>query len=99
MAVNNARPDRGRGLKYHAMNHVVSQLVLTEDCLKERPPSLGQLIALVDALHHRKLNPSQIEITRAFREGLNQFAGREAIFFALYRIYKKQRKKLNLVLI
>ena len=55
------------------MNHVESQLALPEDRLKE-PPSLGQLIALVDALHRGTLNPTQLEITRILREGLNQFA-------------------------
>lgn len=34
------------------------------------PPSLGQLIALADALRNSSLNAAQTEIVRALREGL-----------------------------
>ena len=55
---------------YHAaMNQVEQQLSLPEDRVKE-PPSLGQLIALVDALRGGSLSPVQSELARTLREGL-----------------------------
>jgi integrase len=54
---------------YSAMNHVERQLALPEDKVKE-PPSVGQLIALTDALRNGSLNPAQTELVRALREGL-----------------------------
>jgi integrase len=54
---------------YSAMNKIEHQLALPEDKQKESP-SLGQLIALADALRNGSLNPAQTEIARALREGL-----------------------------
>ncbi len=54
---------------YSAMNKVERQLALPEDAAKETP-SLGELIALTDALRNGLLNPAQTEIVRALREGL-----------------------------
>ena len=54
---------------YSAMNKVERQLALPEDKVSE-PPSLGELIALTDALRNGSLNPAQTEIVRALREGL-----------------------------
>lgn len=54
---------------FSAMHQVERQLSLPEDKDKE-PPSLGQLIALTDALRNGALNPQQTEIVRALREGL-----------------------------
>jgi hypothetical protein len=61
---------------YSAMNRVERQLALPEDRVKE-PPSLGQLIALVDALHRGTLSPEQTEIVKALREGLGLMAEKE----------------------
>jgi hypothetical protein len=63
---------------YVAMNRVERQLALPEDRTKE-PPRIGELIALTDALHRGTLNPSQIEIVRALREGLARMAECEMI--------------------
>ena len=54
---------------YSAMNHIERQLALPEDAKKE-PMSVGQLIALTDALRGGSLNPAQTELVRALREGL-----------------------------
>jgi len=54
---------------YSAMNQVERQLALPEDSVKE-PMSIGQLIALTDALRSGSLNPAQTELVRALREGL-----------------------------
>jgi hypothetical protein len=54
---------------YSAMNKVERQLSLPED-QPSQPPSVGQLIALADALRNSSLNPAQLEIVRALREGL-----------------------------
>jgi hypothetical protein len=54
---------------YSAMNQVERQLALPEDKAKA-PPSVGQLIALTDALRNGSLNPTQTELVRALREGL-----------------------------
>jgi len=61
---------------YAAMNRVERQLALPEDCLKE-PPSVGHLLALVDALHRGTLSPAQSEIVRSLREGLSLMAEKE----------------------
>jgi site-specific recombinase XerD len=63
---------------YSAMNRVEQQLALPEDHMKE-PPSLGQLIALTDALRSGSLNPAQTEIVRALREGLGAIAEKEMV--------------------
>jgi hypothetical protein len=44
-------------------------LALPEDKMKE-PMSIGELIALTDALRSGSLNSAQTEIVRALREGL-----------------------------
>lgn len=54
---------------FSAMNKVERQLALLEDNAKE-PMSIGQLIALTDALRGGSLNSAQTEIVRALREGL-----------------------------
>jgi site-specific recombinase XerD len=54
---------------YSAMNRIEQQLALPED-RRKGSPSLGQLIALADALRNGLLNPAQTEIVRALREGL-----------------------------
>ncbi len=61
---------------YSAMNRVERQLALPEDQLAE-PPSLGQLLALVDALRRDSLSPAQSEIVRSLREGLSTLAEKE----------------------
>jgi integrase len=63
---------------YSAMNRVERQLALPEDRMKE-PPSVGQLLALVDALHRGTLNHEQAEIVRALRDGLSLMAERDVI--------------------
>lgn len=54
---------------YSAMNQVERQLALPEDKVKE-PMSIGQLIAMTDALRGGSLNSQQAELVRALREGL-----------------------------
>lgn len=54
---------------YQAMNTVERQLLLPKDDTAE-PPSVGQMIALVDALRGGMLNPAQTEIAWTLREGL-----------------------------
>jgi site-specific recombinase XerD len=56
---------------YAAMNHIERQLALPEDRVKTAP-SIGELIALADALRSGSLNPAQTELVRALREGLGQ---------------------------
>ena len=63
---------------YSAMTRVEWQLALPEK-LPQEAPSMGQLIALVDALHCSTLSPAQMEITRALREGLTLLAEREEV--------------------
>ncbi|HUH98471.1 MAG TPA: tyrosine-type recombinase/integrase [Anaerolineales bacterium] len=58
---------------YSAMNHIERQLALPEDSTK-KAPSLGELIALTDALHRGTLNPEQSEIVRTLRDGLARLA-------------------------
>lgn len=52
-------------------------LSLPEDRLAQ-PPSLGEILALVDALRTGTLNPAQIEIVSALRSGLILLAEKEA---------------------
>ena len=54
---------------YQAMSFVEQRLSLPEDRLA-KPPQIGQLMALVDALRGSTLNPAQIETLRALRVGL-----------------------------
>ncbi len=54
---------------YQAMAFVEQRLSLPEDRLA-RPPQIGQLVALVDALRGGTLNPAQMETLRALRVGL-----------------------------
>ena len=51
------------------MAFVEQRLSLPEDRLA-KPPQIGQLVALVDALRGGTLNPAQIETLRALRVGL-----------------------------
>ncbi len=62
---------------YAAINQVERKLALPEDHVAERP-SLGQMIALVDALHRGALSPVQAEIVRTLRESLSRIAEKEA---------------------
>jgi integrase len=54
---------------YQAMATVERQLSLPEDRLA-RVPSLGEMLALVDALRNGTLNPTQTEIIGTLRSGL-----------------------------
>ena len=54
---------------FSAMHQVERQLALPEDAAKEAL-SIGELIALTDALRNGALNPQQAELVRALREGL-----------------------------
>jgi site-specific recombinase XerD len=54
---------------YRAMTTVERQLALPEDRLAQ-PPSLGELLALVDSLRNGALNPAQTEIVWTLRSGL-----------------------------
>jgi integrase len=54
---------------YSAMSKVERQLAFPEDAGKE-PMSIGQLIAMTDALRGGSLNSAQTELVRALREGL-----------------------------
>lgn len=54
---------------YAAMNHIERQLALPEDGNKTAP-SIGELIALADALRSGSLNPAQAELVGALRDGL-----------------------------
>lgn len=63
---------------YSAMNRIERQLSLPEDKLK-RPPSIGELIALTDALYRGTLSPAQTEIVRSLREGLCVMAEQETL--------------------
>ena len=54
---------------YQTMAFVEQSLSLPEDRLA-KPPQIGQLVALVDALRGGTLNPAQIETLRALRVGL-----------------------------
>jgi hypothetical protein len=51
------------------MTTVERQLALPEDRLAQ-PPSLGELLALVDSLRNGALNPAQTEIVWTLRSGL-----------------------------
>jgi integrase/recombinase XerD len=61
---------------YRAMADVERRLALPEDRL-EQPPALGQLLALVDALHTGTLNAEQAELVRLLRSGLAALAEKE----------------------
>jgi hypothetical protein len=61
---------------YAAMAQVERQLALPEDQLAE-PPGVGQLLALVDALHRGALSPEQGEIVRSLRQGLALIAEKD----------------------
>ena len=54
---------------YRAMRTVEQQLALPEDRLKPAP-SVGEMLALVDALRNGTLNPAQVEIVGSLRSGL-----------------------------
>jgi site-specific recombinase XerD len=61
---------------YQAMQSVERQLALPEDQMA-RPPSLGELIALVDSLRNGSLTPSQTEVVWTLRSGLTLLAEKE----------------------
>lgn len=61
---------------YRAMADVERRLALPEDRL-EKPPALGQLLAMVDALHSGTLNAEQVELVRLLRSGLAALAEKE----------------------
>ena len=54
---------------YTAMSVIERRLALPEDALAE-PPSVGQLLALVDSLHKGTLNQAQAETIRQLRAGI-----------------------------
>jgi site-specific recombinase XerD len=58
---------------YRAMVMVERQLALPEDRLKQ-PPSIGELLAMVDSLQRGTLSPTQMEILGALRAGLANLA-------------------------
>ncbi len=60
------------------MDRVGRQLALPEDTLKQTP-SIGELIALTDALYRGTLSPAQIEIVRTLRQGLSLMAEQETL--------------------
>lgn len=64
---------------YQAMSGVERRMALPEDRLSQ-PVVIGQLLALVDALHQGALNPTQTEIVRQLRTGIMAFAEPESIF-------------------
>jgi hypothetical protein len=61
---------------YHSMKSMERQLSLSENQLA-RPPSLGELIALVDSLHDGSLTPSQTKVVWTLRSGLALLAEKE----------------------
>ena len=61
---------------YRAMSAVERQLALPEDRVAE-PPSVGQMLALVDTLQNSGLNSTQNAIVWALRDGLASVAERE----------------------
>jgi site-specific recombinase XerD len=63
---------------YSAMTRVEWQLTLPEK-LPQEAPCMGQLMALVDALHRSTLSPVQLEIARALREGLALMVEKEEV--------------------
>jgi hypothetical protein len=63
---------------YSAMNHVERQLALPEDSAKGAP-SIGELIALTDALRRGSLSPAQTEIVRMLCDGLSRLAERDLV--------------------
>lgn len=62
---------------YQAMSGVEKRLALPED-RQPQPMVIGQLLALVDALHQGTLNPTQTEIVRQLRTGILAFAEPES---------------------
>jgi hypothetical protein len=58
---------------YQAMTMVERQLSLPEDRLIQ-PPSIGEMLALVDALRSGTLNPTQTELVWSLRSGLTMLA-------------------------
>ncbi|MDD5760079.1 MAG: hypothetical protein PHI06_13470 [Desulfobulbaceae bacterium] len=61
---------------YGAMATVERRLALPEDQLSQ-PPGIGQLVAMVDALHQGTLNASQSDLVQQLRKGLIMLAERE----------------------
>ncbi|OGO72174.1 MAG: hypothetical protein A2Z49_10310 [Chloroflexi bacterium RBG_19FT_COMBO_56_12] len=61
---------------YSAMSEVERRLALPEDRLSH-PQSIGQLLALVDALRQGTLNTTQIELVQKLRAGLIALAEQE----------------------
>jgi hypothetical protein len=60
------------------MSGVEKRLALPEDRLCQ-PIVIGQLLALVDALHQGALNPTQTEIVRQLRTGIMAFAEADSL--------------------
>jgi hypothetical protein len=61
---------------YGAMVEVERKLALPEDRLSP-PPSIGELIAMVDSLRQGTLNASQTVLLQRLRNGLMSFAEQE----------------------
>jgi len=61
---------------YQAMSGLEKRLALPEDKLAQ-PANIGQLLAMVDALHQGTLNESQINLVQQLRAGLMTLTERE----------------------
>ena len=61
---------------YQAMAGVEKRLAFPEDRLSQ-PVAIGQLLALVDALHQGTLNQAQVDLVQQLRAGLTVLAERE----------------------
>ena len=62
---------------YQAMSGVEKRLALPEDKLSQ-PASIGQLLAMVDAIRQGTLNESQVNLVLQLRAGLMILAERES---------------------
>ncbi len=71
---------------YRAMTMVERQLALPEDRLAQ-PPSIGELLALVDSLQNGTLNPAQSEIIGTLRAGLTSLAEEKSKAFDIKELF------------
>jgi integrase len=74
---------------YRAMTTVERQLALPEDRLAQ-PPSLSEMLALVDSLRNGSLNPAQTEIVWTLRSGLALLAEMEETTTADVKVLGEQ---------
>jgi hypothetical protein len=68
---------------------VERQLTLPEDRLIQ-PPSVGEMLALVDSLRNGSLNPTQTEIVQALRSGLTLLADQMTTMCDVKLLYSEQ---------